>query len=89
MLIKLSKIKTNCIHFQPCKIHLQKASGSELPALKPFRPPSEDITQLLLLANPERKPVKVMCIVSYTLANDPDPVKEFLEISDLPDLFND
>lgn len=72
---------------QPCKIHLQKASGHELPAVKPFRPPSEDITQVLLLSNPERKATKIMCIISYVLGNDPDPVKEFVEIDDLPVLF--
>lgn len=72
---------------QPCRIHLQKASGSELPAVKPFRPPCEDITQCLLLSNPDHKPIRIMCIISYVLGNDPDPVKEFVEINDLPELF--
>lgn len=29
-----------------------------------------------------------MCIISYVLGDDPDPVKEFVEINDLPDLFS-
>lgn len=58
-----------------------------MPGVKPFRPPSEDITQLMLLSNAEQKKLKIMCIVSYILGDDPDPLKEFLEINDLPDLF--
>lgn len=69
---------------QPCKLRLQEASSNELPGVKPFRPPTEDITQILLLANPERKPFKLVCIISYLIENDPDPVKESIEITDLP-----
>lgn len=78
---------THLCRLQPCKIHLQKASGHELAAVKPFRPPSEDITQVLLLSNPLRTATKIMCIISYVLGNDPDRVKEFVEINELPDLF--
>lgn len=74
-------------YFQPCKLHLQKPSGHELPGIKPFRPPTEDITQILLISNAEKKQLKLVCIISYNLGNDPDMVKEFLEINDLPDLF--
>lgn len=76
------------ILFQPCKLHLQKPSGHELPAIKPFRPPTEDITQILLISNPDKKSFKLVCIISYNLGDDPDMVKEFLEINNLPDLFN-
>lgn len=75
-------------YLQPCKLHLQKSSGHELPGIKPFRPPTEDITQILLISNAERKPLKLVCIISYNLGDDPDMMKEFLEINDLPDLFN-
>lgn len=69
-------------------MHLQNPSGHALPGVKPFRPPTEDVTQVLLIANAEQKPIKLMCIISYLLGDDPDPVKEFLEINDLPELFN-
>lgn len=69
---------------KPCKLRLQSASVSELPGVKPFRPPTEDITQILLLSNLDRKSLKLVCIVSYLLGDDPDPVKEFFEINDLP-----
>lgn len=76
------------IPFQPCKLHLQKPSGHELPGIKPFRPPTEDITQILLISNAEKKqPLKLVCIISYNLGDDPDGCKEFLS-EDLPDLFN-
>ncbi|XP_031625455.1 ADP-ribosylation factor-binding protein GGA3 [Contarinia nasturtii] len=73
---------------KPCKLHLQKPSGHDLPGKKPFRPPTEDITQILLISNAEKKPLKLVCIISYKMGEDPDMVKEFLEINDLPDLFN-
>lgn len=74
--------------FQPCKLHLRKQSGHELPGIKPFRPPTEDITQIMLISNAEKKALKLVCIISYNSGDDPDMMKEFLEINDLPDLFN-
>lgn len=73
---------------QPCKLHLQKASGNQLAGIKPFRPATDDIFQILLISNAERRPIKLVCILSYNLGDDPDPVKEFIEVSDLPDLFS-
>lgn len=85
----LTLIMKNKISFQPCKLHLQKPSAHELPGIKPFRPPTEDITQILLISNAEKKPLKLVCIISYNLidGDDPDMLKEFLS-EDLPDLFN-
>lgn len=87
-ILNVQKLKKNFL-FQPNKLHLQKPSGHELPGIKPFRPPTEDITQILLISNAEsKKLLKIVCIISYNLGDDPDMVKEFLEINDLPDLFN-
>ncbi|XP_055594476.1 ADP-ribosylation factor-binding protein GGA2 [Uranotaenia lowii] len=69
---------------KPCKLRLLPASGTSLPGTKPFRPPADGITQVLLLANPEGKPVDLTCIVTYCLGNDPDPIKESIVMKDIP-----
>ena len=78
-------------HFQfdasiskPCKTRLMPASSQELPGVKPFKPPTENIMQILLVSNPTENPVNIMCIVSYCLDDDPDPIKESFEVKDIP-----
>ena len=57
------------------------ASGTCLPGIKPFRPPTEDVTQVLLLSNRERvEHIEIVCIVSYFLGNDPDKIKESITV---------
>lgn len=72
-------------------MRLLAASGRELPRKKPFRPPTEDITQVLLVAHKSAAaaavpPPRITCIVSYVLGDDPDPIKECVTIDDLPPL---
>ncbi|KAJ6635122.1 ADP-ribosylation factor-binding protein GGA1, partial [Pseudolycoriella hygida] len=38
----------------PCKLRLQAASDTNLPGILPFRPPTKDITQIMLLSNKDR-----------------------------------
>lgn len=68
---------------KPCKLRLLAPSGSDIPGVKLFQPPSGAF-QILLVANPTGQPVKLTCILSYGLDNDPDPVKESIEVNDLP-----
>lgn len=69
---------------KPCKVRLLPPSGTNLPACKPFRPPTEDVTQLLLVANPTARPTDMCCMVSYNLGDDPDATKESIVVSGLP-----
>ncbi|KAG4075713.1 hypothetical protein HA402_003538 [Bradysia odoriphaga] len=69
---------------KPCKLRLQPASDTNLPGILPFRPPTKEITQIMLLSNKTGVSPKITCIVSYCLENDPDPVKESITITDLP-----
>lgn len=70
---------------KPCKLRLLPASATELPAAKPFRPPADSIFQILLLANSTQQTIpKITCIFSYCLGDDPDPIKESVEVKDLP-----
>lgn len=70
---------------KPCKLRLLPASTTELPAAKPFRPPADSIFQILLVANPTQQTIsKITCIFSYCLADDPDPLKESVEVNNLP-----
>lgn len=72
---------------KPCKLRLLPASGSVLQGVKPFRPPADGIMQVLLLSNPTENPVNMICILSYCIDDDPDPVKESIEVKDIPCLF--
>ena len=69
---------------KPCKVRLLPASSVELPNVKPFKPPTETINQVLLLMNPTQNPVNMVCILNYISSDDPDPVKESIEIKDIP-----
>ena len=69
---------------KPCKVRLLPASSDELPGVKPFKPPTETINQVLLLMNPTQNPVNMVCILNYIASDDPDPVKESIEIKDIP-----
>ncbi|CAO1420999.1 unnamed protein product [Diamesa serratosioi] len=69
---------------KPCKVRLLPASSVELPGVKPFKPPTETINQVLLLMNPTQNPVNMVCILNYIASDDPDPVKESIEIKDIP-----
>jgi ADP-ribosylation factor-binding protein GGA len=69
---------------KPCKLRLLPASSTNLPGIKPFRPPSDGITQLLLLLNPTKRDVDLTCILTYCIGDDPDPVKESVIMKDIP-----
>lgn len=75
-------------YFQPCKLRLLKSSGDFLPGIKPFRPPADDITQVLLLSNPTKNPVNMFCILSYCVGDDVDPVRDPIEVKNLPYLID-
>ncbi len=69
---------------KPCKLRLLEPSCTELEAVKGWKPPTDLITQVLLLSNPTEKPVSILCILTYCLDDDPDPVKESIEVKDIP-----
>lgn len=69
---------------KPCKLRVLEASGKELPGVKPFKPPTETINQVLLLMNPTQKPVNMMAILTYNSEDDEDPCKESIEVKDIP-----
>lgn len=70
---------------KPCKLRLLPASAAKLPPVKPFRPPADSIFQILLIANPTQQTIpKITCIFSYCLGDDPDPIKESVEVKDVP-----
>lgn len=64
-----------------CKLKLQLPSSTELPAFNPFLPPAA-VTQIILIANPEKVQVSLKFIVSYTV--DDETVTEMGEIDNLP-----
>ena len=69
---------------KPCKLRILQASGNALPGVKPFKPPTETINQVLLLMNPTRQPVNIMAILTYNSDDDEDPFKESIEVKDIP-----
>lgn len=69
---------------KPCKLRILEASGKELPGVKPFKPPTETINQVLLLMNPTGKPVNMLAILTYNSEDDEDPCKESIEVKDIP-----
>lgn len=87
---RITKFQLDASVSKPCKLRLMNASGEQLPGVKPFRPPVENITQVLLYSNPKRtKTVKMVFILSYCIGDDPDPIRESIEVKDLPYLLND
>ncbi|XP_052872800.1 ADP-ribosylation factor-binding protein GGA1 [Anopheles cruzii] len=71
---------------KPCKLRLLPPSATSLPGTKPFRPPADGITQVLLLANPTAEPVDLTCILTYLVGDDPDPIKESIVMKAVPSL---
>lgn len=69
---------------KPCRLRVLEASDTKLPAVKPFKPPTETIDQVLLLLNPTQKPINMVAILTYNLQGDPDPYKESIEVRDIP-----
>ncbi|XP_035903412.1 ADP-ribosylation factor-binding protein GGA1 isoform X2 [Anopheles stephensi] len=69
---------------KPCKLRLLPPSATSLPGTKPFRPPADGITQVLLLANPTGEPVDLTCILTYRVGDDPDPIKESIVMQAVP-----
>ncbi|XP_052903306.1 ADP-ribosylation factor-binding protein GGA1 isoform X2 [Anopheles moucheti] len=69
---------------KPCKLRLLPPSATSLPGTKPFRPPADGITQVLLLANPTGEPVDLTCILTYLVGDDPDPIKESIIMQAVP-----
>ncbi|XP_069694970.1 ADP-ribosylation factor-binding protein GGA1 isoform X2 [Periplaneta americana] len=64
-----------------CKLRLQAPSGSDLPAHNPFLPPAA-ITQVMLIANPNKDPVSLKFMISFTM--DDETVTEMGEVERLP-----
>lgn len=69
---------------KPCKLRLLAASGTELPGILPFKPPTQTINQVILLLNPTLKPTNLIAILTYNLEDDPDPYKESIEVKNIP-----
>lgn len=67
---------------KPCKLRILEASGRELPGVKPFKPPTDTINQVLLLMNPAHQPVNMIAILTYNIQDDEE--KESFEIKDIP-----
>ena len=53
----------------------------KLPAHNPFVPPSA-ITQVMLIANPQKKPVSLKYVISYVV--DGEPQTEMGQVDELP-----
>lgn len=69
---------------KPCKLRILEASCKALPGVKPFKPPTETIDQVLLLMNPTQAPVNLMIILTYNSEDDEDPCKELIEVKNIP-----
>jgi ADP-ribosylation factor-binding protein GGA len=69
---------------KPCKLRLMEASGTELPGVKKFKPPTDTIDQVLLLLNPTQMAVNMVAILTYNIQDDPDPYKESIEVKNIP-----
>ncbi|KAG7164898.1 ADP-ribosylation factor-binding protein GGA1-like [Homarus americanus] len=64
-----------------CKVRLQPPSSTDLAAYSPFLPPPA-ITQIMLIANPNKLNVSLKVMLSYSL--EEDPVTEMGEVASLP-----
>ncbi|KAK7065287.1 ARF-binding protein [Halocaridina rubra] len=64
-----------------CKVRLQPPSLTEFAAFSPFLPPPA-VTQIMLIANPNKINVSLKVMLSYSM--DEDPVTEMGEIASLP-----
>lgn len=79
--LPLSNLLFQAVVPKNCKMKLQKPSGTELPAHNPFLPPSA-VTQIMLIANPEKVNICLKFIVSYTM--DDETFTEMGEVDRLP-----
>lgn len=79
--LPLSNLLFQAVVPKNCKLKLQKPSGTELPAHNPFLPPSA-VTQVMLIANPEKTKICLKFIVSYTM--DDETFTEMGEVESLP-----
>ncbi|GAB0094336.1 hypothetical protein DMENIID0001_096180 [Sergentomyia squamirostris] len=54
-------------------VHLRQLSpsGTSLAGVKPFRAAAEDITQVILISNPTREDINLICTISYTAESSP------------------
>lgn len=82
--VAISNFQFDASVSKPCKLRVLEASGKELPGVKPFKPPTETINQVLLLMNPTKKSVNMMAILTYNSEDDEDPCKESIEVKDIP-----
>ncbi|GAB0196422.1 ADP-ribosylation factor-binding protein GGA2 [Grus japonensis] len=64
------------------KIKLQPASSSELPAFSPFHPPAV-VSQVLLLANPHKDPIRLRYKLAFT--QGVQPFSEVGEVTGFPE----
>ncbi|KAM6121508.1 ADP-ribosylation factor-binding protein GGA2 [Phoenicopterus ruber ruber] len=64
------------------KIKLQPASGSELPAFSPLLPPTV-VSQVLLLANPHKDPIRLRYKLAFT--QGVQPFREVGEVTGFPE----
>ncbi|KAM6352518.1 ADP-ribosylation factor-binding protein GGA2 isoform 2-T2 [Alca torda] len=64
------------------KIKLQPASGSQLPAFSPFLPPAV-VSQVLLLANPHKDPIRLRYKLAFT--QGVQPFSEVGEVTGFPE----
>ncbi|XP_062470718.1 ADP-ribosylation factor-binding protein GGA2 [Pezoporus occidentalis] len=64
------------------KIKLQPASGSELPAFSPLRPPAV-LSQVLLLSNPHKDPIRLRYKLAFTQGMQ--PCSEVGEVTGFPE----
>lgn len=64
------------------KIKLQPASGSELPAFSPLLPPAV-VSQVLLLANPHKVPIRLRYKLTFTQGEQ--PLSEVGEVTSFPE----
>lgn len=69
---------------KPCKLRVLEASGRDLPAVKPFKPPTETINQVVLLLNPTQQPINMIAILTYNVQDDEDEEKVSIEVKDIP-----
>jgi ADP-ribosylation factor-binding protein GGA len=79
---RLTDLELKAVVPKGCRVKLQAASGSELPPHNPFVPPPA-ITQVMLVANPNKAEVSLKYVLSY-LQNGEEPQTEMGEVAKLP-----
>lgn len=82
--VAIENIQFDASVSKPCKLRILDASGVSLPGVKPFKPPTETINQVLLLMNPTHENVNMIAIITYNFEGDDDPYKESFEVKSIP-----